>query len=265
MNVDDYLEATLENLSGFYQEMSNRIEAPIFVDIGGVHQWRYNKVSDSLACFLKGVKVISTINASMVLLKTGHTQEIGALCRMTDDYWNEIMFLLSPQDGDKFSQHQIQFLNDFFQEEFDNPTDPFGSTQKRANVPVKKIHATFGKISGSELNPSDAQELLRTTHQAFSGYVHGAYPCIMEMFGGANLHLNGMLGTPRVEEWRGQLIGYVYRSIMITVFVAIKLGFSDLENDARELVVKFETELGCKSDTTASELLKNIKSKSKPI
>ena len=196
MDIDNYLENTLKDLENIFHKMSTKIEAPIFVDIGGIHQWRYEKVSESLVCFLKGVKIISTLNASMVLLKSGYAQEIGALCRMADDYFNEIMFLLIPQDGDKFSQHQIQFLNDFFQEEFDKPTDPFGSTQKRANVPTKKIHAAFGKVSKSELNSSDAQELLRTTHQALSGYVHGAYPCIMEMYGGVTPHLSGMSGTP---------------------------------------------------------------------
>lgn len=29
-----------------------------------------------------------------------------------------------------------------------------------------------------DLNPSDVRELLRTTQQAFSGYVHGAYPTL---------------------------------------------------------------------------------------
>jgi hypothetical protein len=102
---------------------------------------------------------------------------------MVDDFCNEIFFLLKPQSEDgSFSADQILFLESFFQEELDQPGDPLASKQKRATVPVRKIHATFAKLASTELNSSDAQELLRTTQQAFSGYVHGAYPHIMEMY-----------------------------------------------------------------------------------
>jgi hypothetical protein len=261
MDIDSYLENTLSDLGTLYHEMADEIEAPVFTDIGGYRAWRYQRLSESLVCFLKGVKVVSSLNASMTLLRAGYVQEIGALCRMIDDYCNEIFFLLLPQDGKNFSKAQFQFLSDFFQEEFDKPTNPLGSTQKRVNVPVRKIHATFGRIAKSEINPSDAQELLRTTHQAFSGYVHGAYPHIMEMFGGTRPHLNGMFGTPRIDEWRGQLIGYVYRALMASVFVAIKLGLNDMEATVRKLLEKFETDTGCKSVKTAAGMLSEMKKK----
>ena len=259
MDTDSYLENVLSDLGALYHEMAAKIEAPVFVDVGGYQEWRYENLSESLACFLKGIKTVSTLNASMVLLRAGYTQEIGALCRMFDDYCNEIIFLLLPQNGESFSKEQIQFLNDFFQEEFDKPKSPLSSTQKRVNVPVRKIHATFGKVAKTELNPSDAQELLRTKHQAFSGYVHAAYPHIMEMFGGAQPHLNGMLGTPRIDEWRDQLIRCVYTALMVTVFVARKLVLNEMETKAQELLEKFESETGCKPAKTASELLNEVK------
>lgn len=261
MHIDSYLEKTLANLESLYQEMSNQIEPPVFVDISGYQTFRYQRISESLACFLKGVKTVSSLNAAMALLRVGYAQEIGAICRMVDDFCNEIFFLLKPQNGDGFSKEQIQFLKDFFQEELDKPMNPLASTQKRDNVPVRKIHATFAKIAASEMNPSDAQEMLRTTHQAFSGYVHGAYPHIMEMYGGdpPHFHLSGMIRTPRVEEWRGQLIGYVYRALMVTVFVARKLGLSDTEKKVRELVASFEIDTGCKSAKSAADMLTEMK------
>ena len=56
----------------------------------------------------------------------------------------------------------------------------------------------------------------------------------MELFGGKKPYLNGMLGTPRIDEWRGQLIGYVYRTIMATVFVSRKLGLDEMEIKSRK-------------------------------
>ena len=154
MEIDSYLENTLSDLGVIFHEMVTKIQAPVVVDVGGYVAWRYQNLSDSLACFLKGVKIVSTLNASMVLLRHGYAQEIGALCRMIEDYCNEIFFLLLPQDGENFTKEQILFLEDFFKEEFDKPTNPLGSTQKRSNVPIRKIHATFGKLAKTELNPS---------------------------------------------------------------------------------------------------------------
>jgi hypothetical protein len=183
---------------------------------------------------------------------------------MADDFCNEILFLLQPQgDNGTLSNKQIQFLETFFQEEFDKSTDPLRSTQKRRTIAVKQIHATFGKLAAGELNPSDAQELARTTHQAFSGYVHGAYPHIMEMCGSnpPRFHVSGMLGTPRVNEWQGQLVGYVQRLIIASVFVVPKLGVTDLEKPLRALLEKYEKATGTGPGHKASDLLANYKKK----
>ncbi|MBR8428279.1 hypothetical protein KDW22_35435, partial [Burkholderia cenocepacia] len=161
------------------------------------------------------------------------------------------------------SEDQIRFLENFYQEEFERPDDPLGSPQKRATVPVKKIHATFGKLAAGDVNPSDSQELLRTVQQAFSGYVHGAYPHIMELFGGnpPYFHMSGMLGTPRVEEWRAQLVGYIHRLIMTTIFVARKLDVADLETPLRGLLEEFEAQTGTKPLLPADKMLAQYKKK----
>ena len=262
MPIEEYLAQTLQRLEQLYGEMDKAAGQVLYRDVGSYRQFRHETLTESLACYLKGIKAISTLNAAIVLLRHGHAQEVGALCRMVDDFCNEIFFLLLPQGEDgKFSDDQIRFLENFFQEEFDRPADPLRSRQKRDTVAVKKLHATFGKLAAGELNPSDAQELLRTVHQAFSGYVHGAYPHIMEMYGGnpPRFHLSGMLGTPRIDEWRGQLVDYVQRFIIASVFVARKLGVTDLETPLRALLEDFENATGTKPVLKASEMLANYK------
>lgn len=263
MTIEDYLAQTLQRLEAFYREMDRSVGTVLFRDVGPYRQFRHENFTESLVCYLKGIKAISTLNACVVLLRAGHAQEIGALCRMVDDFCNEIFFLLVPENGEKFSEDQMRFLENFFQEEFDRPDDPLRSTQKRSTVPVKRIFASFGKLAGGELNPSDAQELLRTTHQAFSGYVHGAYPHIMEMYGGdpPYFHVTGMLGTPRVEEWQAQLVGYVQRLIIASVLVARKVGNTALETPIRALLEEFERDTGTKPTVPASKLLEQYKTK----
>jgi len=264
MSIEDYLAQALQQLEQIYAQMDKATGNLLFRDVGPYRQFRHETLTESLVCYLKGIKTISTLNACIVLLRQGYAQEVGALCRMADDFCNEIFFLLTPQgDGGSFSNDQIRFLENFFQEEFDKPADPLRSMQKRDPVPVKKIHATFGKLAAGELNPSDAQELLRTTHQAFSGYVHGAYPHIMEMCGGSPpyFHVSGMLGTPRIDEWQEQLVGYVHRLIIASIFVARKLGVTDIEEPMRLLLEEFEKATSTEPVLKASELLSDYKKK----
>jgi hypothetical protein len=257
MPIEDHMAQTLQRLEQIYTEMDEFAGPVLFREVGPHEHFRHEVLTESLTCYLKGIKSISTLNASIILLRHGYAQEVGALCRMVDDFCNEIFFLLMPQGRDEFSDDQIRFLENFFKEEFDKPDNPLGSAQKRDTVSVKKIHATFGKLAAGELNPSDAQELLRTTHQAFSGYVHGAYPHVMEMYAGnpPKFHVSGMLGTPRIAEWRGQLVGYVQRLIIASVFVARKLGATDFEAPLRALLEDFEKTTGTEPVLQASAML----------
>ncbi len=64
MDIDSYLEDTPIELGAIYHEMAAKIQAPMCVDVGGYRAWHYLNLSEALACFLKGVKVVSTLNAS---------------------------------------------------------------------------------------------------------------------------------------------------------------------------------------------------------
>jgi hypothetical protein len=260
MSAEDHLEQSLRRLQEFYLAMQEASGPLVYRDVGPHRQSRHENLTESLVCYLKGVKAVSTLNACVVLLRQGFTQEIGALCRMVDDFFNEILFLLVPQGENGFSPDQVKFLEAFFQEELD-ADNLLRSTQKRDTVSARTIHASIGRLAEGELNPSDTQELFRTTHQALSGYVHGAYPHIMEMFGGepAHFHMGGMLGTPRIDEWRGQLIGYVQRLTMITVLVARKLGKTEMEAPIRAFLEEFESATNTKPKISARKMLAQYK------
>lgn len=261
MPTEDVLATTLKQLEAFYAEMHGAFAPPVFVNDATYPRFRYAMLSDSLACFLKGAKVVSTLNAALILYRHAYPQEVASLCRMADDFLNEIMFILVPQDGEEVDQSQRQFLENFFQEEFDEPGDPLGSEQKRKTVPTKKIHAAFGKLVADEINPSDSQTMLRTVQQTLSGYIHGAYPHIMELYGGnpPRFHLSGTPNSPTTAGWEKQLIGYVYRAIMVTVLVARKLQFAHLEPPLRTLMYEYEKATGCAPVDTASKILDKIK------
>ncbi|MCX8502210.1 MAG: hypothetical protein ORO03_11075 [Alphaproteobacteria bacterium] len=261
MSLEDYIAATLGRLEAQYHAMTTAFEPPIIVKDGSMAWFRYEKQSDVLLCFLKGVKLVSTLNAALVLLRQGYALEVGALCRMADDFCFEIMFMIKTLDGDKPSKDQERFFHEFFQEEFENPDHPLSSSQIRDSVPRRKIFAAFGQLAKEELNPSDAQTTLMTIHRTFSGYVHGAYPHIMEMYEGksARFRMSGMSNTRREAEWRVQLTMYVYRAIMASELVSRKLGLKDIERSIRELLVEYETQLELRGKADPETVIRKFK------
>lgn len=198
---------------------------PDFLEMNGVPAFRYAQENDLLLSYLKCVRAVSSLNASIVLLYHGYVQEIGTLCRCIDDFNQDVLFLATPLGEDGYSKQQIRLVEEFFQEEFDNIIDPMRSTQARDRVPRAKILAGIARIKGQPINPSDAKELQRTLQQGFSGYVHGAYVHIMEMYGGKNsddlhFHTRGLVGTIRIQEWTEPLASRVFQTMVAVLIVA---------------------------------------------
>lgn len=261
MGTIEYLSETLRKLQVHYDVLFSYLPPPVRTRIGSNVYFRHPEKSDALLCCLKGVKLISTLNAALVLLRSGYTQEIGALCRMADDFFYEILFFTEPIQENGSSKDQLKMLEDFFKEEFENPDDLLGSAQNRDTVPRRKINAAFGKLTNDQINPHDAQITAGIVHKAFSGYVHGAYPHIMEIYGGQppRYHMAGMLGTPRIREWENQLVTYVYRAIMVTELNSSRLGAESNERQLRQLLIEYETVLNCKSTESAAAMLQKLK------
>jgi hypothetical protein len=81
MNLLDYIAGVLRHVE-HYLLMASALEPPLLVSLGEASFFRHREQSDRLLCFLKGVKLVSTLNASLLLYRNGFTQELGALARI---------------------------------------------------------------------------------------------------------------------------------------------------------------------------------------
>jgi hypothetical protein len=208
---------------------------------------------DLLLSYLKLVKIASHNNASLVLIDQGYVQEVYALCRMIDEACEDIIFMATPlgDDGDA-SGHQRRFVEEFYQEEF-SPAESniVKAHQSRDRVPRDKIRAGVSRVGGAfkGRNPSHEVQVTRVLSNTFSGYVHGAYTHLMELFGGPPLrfHTRGLLGTPRIQECLGSQVNYVCRSLMAAETVARRLGRGDVLRSALELNLALTKRTMCMS------------------
>jgi len=217
-----------------------------------------------LAIVQKLARYISGLNASLLLLESGYTQELGAIFRTLDEFQEDIVFLALPiVGGIEITETHKKYLEQFFQEEFDNPGNAILSTQKRNPIPRKKIWAVIANYGHSGLNPHDQREVSRTISQTYSGYVHGASCHICEMIGGDPMcyFLSGMAGTSRQAEFAYNYWDYAYRGLISLVFSAKALGEAELVERGYKYIEYFERTTGDTGSGDPEKLMKKVKRK----
>ena len=214
------MEATFANI----QSCASLDTIKWFNDIG---QFRHEDKNKSVFVFLKGVRYASLLNASLVLLEQGYVQEIGVLCRCMDESGEDVLlFAPNPKLTKSQKDKQIEMLNEFYQEEFIQPTSGMPQNTSRNKIPRKKIRATIAATSANPINSYDYGNVFATIYDAYSGYVHCAYPHIMELYGGtpSHFHTSGMLTDARILTFTKLLETYVYRGLLMCELIAFKLG-----------------------------------------
>ena len=257
-----------EETNIFLEKCFHTLEAPIPspqpTKLGKHLVLRYDVQSLETAIIQKLARYISGLNASRILLKKGFTQELGALFRTLDEFFEDIGFLALPITGDiKITETHKKYLASFFQEEFNMSGNAILSEQKRPTIPRRKIRTIIAKYSSGGLNPYDSQELSRTISQAYSGYVHGASCHICEMIGGKPLRyfLSGMPGTYRQDEFIYNYWDYAYRGLLGTILVAKSLGNIDIVETTYRFIEYFEKVTGDTGSGDAEKLMKKMKRK----
>jgi hypothetical protein len=253
-------------LEDYFHIMEASVPSPVPIKHGKSWVLRYREEHRCLdvAIVQKLARSISGLNASLTLLESGYTQELGAIFRTLDEFHEDIVFLSLPIVGsiDTTETHN-KYLEHFFQEEFDNPNNAVLSKQKRNTIPRKKIWAIIANSGQSGLNPHDQRELSRTISQAYSGYVHGASCHICEMIGGEPMRyfLSGMAGTRRQAEFAYNYWDYAYRGLITLVLVAKALGNSDIVEQGYMFIKHFEETTGDTGSGDPEKLMKEVKRK----
>ena len=94
-----------ETLEIAFQAVESLIEKPVFVDNG--HNSRFKYLSESLdaAILQKAARLVSGLNAALVLLENGFIQELGVIFRTLDEFFQDIIFLLSARSKEILSDY----------------------------------------------------------------------------------------------------------------------------------------------------------------
>jgi hypothetical protein len=219
--------------------LAARVPQPQRVPYKDSYVFRHIEKTVHQALVQKLARLVSSLDASRILMTHGFVQEQAAMQRILDELEEDIMFLSFGIIFGKWTSLHDNFLAAFFEEEFD-ANSAIESTQKRPMIPRKKIRSWIASM-GDGLDPSRGVELTRTRSKAYSGYVHAASPHIMDMYGGnpQRFHMRGMLSTPRHAEHRADLWNYYYRGIIALGFAAKAFGDDQLFSTIRDFLDEF--------------------------
>ena len=69
MSKIDSLQTFINRLEASYHQMRHAFAPPIPFTLGNYVQFRHKEKSDSLLCYLKGVKQVSNFNAAIILFE----------------------------------------------------------------------------------------------------------------------------------------------------------------------------------------------------
>lgn len=247
MSHENLCAECIANMERTVHTLASRVPQPVLTIFHGRPYIRYMEQTIHQAIVLKLARLVSNLNAAQLLLDNGYVQEQGALQRMIDEGDEDIMFLALAILSDDITDLHQRYLAAFWQEEFDQPT-AMASTQKRPSIPRKNINAWLARHPLSGTDESTGVAATTTLHKTYSGYIHGAAPHIMDLYGGnpPRFHMRGMLGTPRHEDHTDDLLNYYYRAIVSFAFSAKAFGDDAQFTKIREFAIHFseETQLG---------------------
>jgi hypothetical protein len=234
-------ENALANMERTLHGLTQRLPPPQRVPVLDNFVFRYVERQPEQALVQKLARIVSGLRAAQLLMEAGFVQEQGALQRMLDEFGEDVSFLALGIIYGMTDLHR-EYLEAFWMEEFDKPGDPVASEQNRPMVKRKKIRAFMARHETYPVDESRGVALGATLSKAFSGYVHGASPHIMEMYGGnpPRFHVAGLRASALYASHRDDLWNYFYRAICAFGMTAKAFGDGPLFETIREYLTEFE-------------------------
>jgi hypothetical protein len=244
--MDALYKLTLQNMERTLRSLCSRVPAPQRVPMSSSFVFRYIDKSIHQAIVQKLARVISGLHAARILLECGFIQEQGALHRMLDEFQEDVSFLCYGAIRNDITDLHRRYLDAFYEEEFDRPDDVASSSQNRPMIPRQKIRAYLAQIEESGVEVTRAARVDRSLSKAYSGYVHGASPHIMEMYGGnpPRFQVSGLRASPLYQDHQHDLWNYFFRGICAFGLATAAFGDEKLLESIRAFKDEFAKESG---------------------
>lgn len=150
---------------------------------GGVVQYRFAEKTAKQAMILRLARIVSGLRAANTLLELGYLQEQAAICRMVDEFQDDVVFLTLATLEHPTPALLQKYLNSVFEDERSIDDFRAGSRVKgRALVGRKDITNYISRHESAEVDHFQTSNAALAVSYTLSGFIHGASTHIMEMY-----------------------------------------------------------------------------------
>lgn len=241
------INSILSEMEEHFHSLHTVIEKPEYIKISNRNVFRYKNKTVNISMIQLMARIISGLSSANLLIENGLTQECNVLYRTLDEFQENITFLSKALLDNNITPLHQKYLDNFFEEEFDNVDSAFHSTQKRDLIPRDKIRAFIANIDENPVNPSDTQKNLETIDKFYSGFVHGTSTHIMDMYSDnpSKYLVRGLSEeSPSVTVAQRDFEEYLYRSIFSMLTIALSFNETEVYEKISSLRYEFESQTG---------------------
>ncbi|MHC4211987.1 MAG: hypothetical protein ACYSWP_01315 [Planctomycetota bacterium] len=237
MNGIDFYKEAVDRLEEIVKVFEQELDKPKFAHSA----YTYENPTVKHVCFLKSIRIIGGLNALLVLLEAGYATEMGVLMRTISDCINAIYFLLESHPEPSYDAKK--YISNFFSENIEDVELAPDQNRRIHRTKVKKIHASRARLLSEYINFSVGRDMVYKNYSAYSGYVHSAFPNIMETYTGQpdeKFLTHGMKGSARIKEWEKILANFIRSSMLVFGYMAEQYEKVDLIHTIRKTMGWFE-------------------------
>lgn len=229
-------EQALIALNRAVDAIGSRIPEPVIMEQGDEFQLRHLQFDSDLLVRLKALRVLSGMNAALLLRAEGFYQEMAVLLRVVRHCLDDILYMLSGERSENPGQEYIDFMRSFYEHRLPTPDEVWeGKGAKQSFVPRRKVRAAVARF----LKVADERTFnaVQTAEDiALDGYIHPAYQHIMEMYN-VEQAVFETAGSTDGSQARGTL-GYIADTVALALSVCAMVLARDQERELVDSLLK---------------------------
>ena len=217
-----------------HTRLLSRVNPPQPVKFGEDVAYRFLEETLQQAILIKLARITSGLRAAYLLLENGLLQEQASLCRMIDEYGEDVLFLSSPLISGERTKYHDQYLEALFKEEISSNSPKEEWHRGRNLVPRKRIRSFNSSNGLSSPNPSDQNATAALLGNVYSGYVHAAAVQVLEMYDPfhGKFSLSGLQNSEFFEDHSADILNYFARGFFAYGYAAAAIGETRLAKEA---------------------------------
>jgi hypothetical protein len=226
------LKNTIILLENSILEFEKKVGKPSFISDGtGRYYPRFLEPNSQHFQFLMAVKIVSTLNGILCLLKENYIQEAAALVRIVDECSAKICCIQEAHINQSLNAEQSNIIDGYFEYDLKSVDDLKNKEKWWCNMDrVFASHARFLSKGTSNKDVAGIQDGCRTLYDAFTGYIHGFYSHIMELYNHhqESYNMKGVSDPFYLNPMYWTVASVVLRSLNVFAIIAAQLGLEDL-------------------------------------